>query len=80
MKKSSPEDQLTQISDDIQKFYRYLSVGGKLLSPIWSSPYIDYFSGQELMSVAIPVYYIEDSTNMETIFGVVGLDVLTNQF
>lgn len=57
--KSSPEDKLTLIADDIQLFYRYLSVGGKSLSPIWSAPYIDYFSGQELMSVAIPIYYIE---------------------
>lgn len=70
----------TTIPTDLQHFYKYLSVGGRIPRPIWSSPYFDYFTGIEYVSATIPVYYNSTTTNISTMFGVVGVDVPTNQF
>lgn len=70
----------TSIPTDLQHFYKYLSVGGRIPKPIWSSPYFDYFTGIEYVSVTIPVYFTSKITNLSTMFGVVGVDIPTNQF
>lgn len=76
IKSTSPSVEAT----NLQNFYKYLSVGVTFTEPIWTEPYIDYYTGAELVTVSMPAYYTNRSTNLTTLFAVAGIDIVLEQF
>lgn len=77
------DDQLTSSSaaaTKLQSFYEYLSLGVVFANPIWTEPYMDYYTGIEMVTVSMPAYYTNKTTNLTTVFGVAGVDIILNQF
>lgn len=64
----------------MKQFYTYLSVGVKFTTPIWTEPYYDYWGYGRMVTVSMPIYYTDPLTNLPTMIGVVGVDILMKQF
>lgn len=49
-------------------------------NPIWTEPYTDYYTGVHMITISMPAYYTNKTTNLTTVFGVAGLDINMNSF
>lgn len=53
-------------------------MGVRFLKPIWTEPYTDYYTNTEMVTVSMPAYYTNKQTNLTTLFGVAGVDIIMN--
>lgn len=64
----------------LREFYIYLAVGMKFEAPVWTEPYTDYYGYGRMVTVSMPAYYIDSSTNLSNLIGVTGVDIMMTEF
>ena len=55
-------------------------MGVKFLRPVWTEPYNDYYEYGWMVTVSMPAYHVSPVTNLSTMLGVVGIDIMMSEF
>lgn len=57
----------------MRNYYTYISEGVSITNPVWTEPYEDAFGFGKLVTVSMPIYFLENGVRF--ILGVAGIDV-----
>lgn len=69
----------SELITTMRNYYKYVSEGIHIETPIWVQPYEDAFGFGTIVSVAMPIYYT-DTSGIRIILGVAAIDVTLKTF